>query len=98
MQKKPIPHSRPTLGTKEASAVSAVIESGHIAEGEVVQKFEETLANFLDLNFAVSTSSGRHLSPPCLGELTILGDIGYNRGEFLASMQAQKEVGQRWTI
>ena len=58
MQKKPIPHSRPTLGTKEASAVSAVIESGYIAEGGVVQKFEEALANFLDLNFAVSTSSG----------------------------------------
>ena len=57
MEKKPIPHSRPTLGPPEADAVAAVIESGHIAEGGVVKKFEEALADFLDLDFAVASDA-----------------------------------------
>jgi dTDP-4-amino-4,6-dideoxygalactose transaminase len=39
-----IPHSRPTLGEKEKRAVAKVIESGNIAEGEVVQRFEKAFA------------------------------------------------------
>ena len=53
-----IPHSRPTLGEEEAQAVSAVIESGNIAEGEVVQRFENAFAEKLDVKHAVATSSG----------------------------------------
>ena len=58
MKKKSISHSRLTLGPQEADAVAAVIDSGHIAEGGVVKKFEGALAEFLDLDFAISTSSG----------------------------------------
>jgi perosamine synthetase len=53
-----IPHSRPTLGEEEVRAVSAVIESGNIAEGEVVQRFEHAFAEKLGIRHAVAVSSG----------------------------------------
>ena len=53
-----IPHSRPTLGDKEIDAVAAVIRSGHIAEGEVVARFEKTFAARIGFHHAVAVSSG----------------------------------------
>jgi perosamine synthetase len=53
-----IPHSRPTIGSEEAKAVSEVIESGYIAEGEIVKKFETAFAKFLGVEYATSTNSG----------------------------------------
>jgi perosamine synthetase len=53
-----IPHSRPTLGEDEARAVAAVIRSGHIAEGEVVARFEKTFAEKMGVQHAVAVSSG----------------------------------------
>jgi perosamine synthetase len=53
-----IPHSRPTLGEEEIKAVAAVIESGHIAEGEVVARFERTFAGKMGVRHAVAVSSG----------------------------------------
>jgi dTDP-4-amino-4,6-dideoxygalactose transaminase len=53
-----IPHSRPTLGEEEINAVAAVIESGHITEGEVVARFEETFAGKMGVQHAVAVSSG----------------------------------------
>ncbi len=53
-----IPHSKPTLGAEEARAVSEVIESGYIAEGEIVKKFETAFAKFLGVEYAMSTNSG----------------------------------------
>ena len=53
-----IPHSRPTLGKEEARAVAAVIESGNIAEGEVVHRFENAFAEKFGVRHAVATSSG----------------------------------------
>ncbi len=53
-----IPHSKPTLGAEESRAVSEVIESGHIAAGEMADKFESALAEFLGLDYAMSTNSG----------------------------------------
>ena len=53
-----IPHSRPTLGEEEVRAVSEVIQSGNIAEGEVVQRFEKAFAEKLGVRHAVATSSG----------------------------------------
>ena len=55
---KYIPHSRPTLGEQEISAVSAVIASGNIAEGEVVQRFEQAFAEKFGVEHAVAVSSG----------------------------------------
>ncbi len=53
-----IPHSRPTIGFAEAKAVSEVIESGYIAEGEKVLQFEAAFADFLGVGHAMSTNSG----------------------------------------
>ena len=53
-----IPHSRPTLGAKEIKAVSDVISSGYVAEGAVVQKFEQSFADYLNIRHAVATNSG----------------------------------------
>jgi dTDP-4-amino-4,6-dideoxygalactose transaminase len=53
-----IPHSRPTLGEEEVRAVSEVIRSGNIAEGEIVQRFENAFAAKLGVRHAVATSSG----------------------------------------
>ena len=52
------PHSKPTLGLEEQQAVSDVISSGYIAEGAVVQKFEQSFADYLDIPHAVAASSG----------------------------------------
>lgn len=53
-----IPHSRPTLGPEEITAAAAVIESGHIAEGQVVKEFEDAFTRKMDTKYAVATSSG----------------------------------------
>ena len=65
-----IPHSKPMLGTEESRAVAEVIESGYIAEGEIVKKFERAFAEFLGVEYAVSTGSGTsalHLSLLAMG-------------------------------
>ena len=53
-----IPHSRPTLGEEEMRAVSEVIKSGQIAEGEVVKRFEKSFADKMGVRDAVAVSSG----------------------------------------
>jgi perosamine synthetase len=53
-----IPHSSPTIGPEEATAVSEVIESGYIAEGEVVKQFESAFAKRFGVDSAISTNSG----------------------------------------
>ena len=55
---KYIPHSRPTLGQAEAKAAAAVIASGNIAEGQIVQRFENTFAEKVGVSQAVAVSSG----------------------------------------
>jgi perosamine synthetase len=53
-----IPHSRPTLGEEEVKAVSEVIRSGYISQGEKVKEFEEELARFMGVKGAVAVNSG----------------------------------------
>ena len=65
-----IPHSRPTLGEKEIKAVAAVIQSGHIAEGAAVARFEKAFAQKMGVKYAVATSSGTaalHLTLMAMG-------------------------------
>jgi dTDP-4-amino-4,6-dideoxygalactose transaminase len=57
-QKPTIPHSRPTLGVEESEAVSEVIKSGHIAEGDIVRRFEGALADRVGIEYAAATNSG----------------------------------------
>ena len=53
-----IPHSRPTLGQKEAEAVARVIGSLQIAQGKTVRMFERVFAQRMGSAHAVCTSSG----------------------------------------
>lgn len=60
-----IPHSRPTLGEEEVGAVSRVIRSGRIAQGEEVARFEQEMARRVGVKGGVAVSSGTaalHLS------------------------------------
>jgi len=54
----PIPHSNPTLGKKEIQAVSEVIASGYIAQGEAVSRFEQAVARQFGIRGAAACSSG----------------------------------------
>jgi len=55
-----IAHNKPTLGKQEQQAVSKVLESGYIAQGLEVEKFENEFCDFLGLpaQHAVALSSG----------------------------------------
>lgn len=53
-----IPHSRPTIGKEEAQAAARVIRSGLIAQGPLVQQFEQRLAQFVGVRYGVAVSSG----------------------------------------
>lgn len=53
-----IEHSNPTIGKKEKDAVIKVIQSGYLAEGEVVHKFEEELSDYIGSKGGIATSTG----------------------------------------
>jgi perosamine synthetase len=59
------PHSRPTIDQHDASAVKAVLESGHLSQGREVARFEAALSSFIGTRTGVAVSSGTaalHLS------------------------------------
>ncbi len=65
-----IPHSRPSITQSDISAVSSVLESGQIAQGPVVGKFEKQFSDFVEKKEAAATSSGTaalHLALLALG-------------------------------
>lgn len=53
-----IPHSRPAIDREEILAVTAVLQSGHLAQGAVVERFERGLATYLGLAGGVAVNSG----------------------------------------
>jgi len=55
-----IPHNRPTLGVEEEQAALQVIRSGHLAQGQETELFEDGFCKFLGLpsGHAVALSSG----------------------------------------
>jgi len=59
MSKTPvIPHSRPTLSQREARAVTRVIRSGTVSQGQVVERLERSLAKRIGVKYAFAVSSG----------------------------------------
>jgi len=73
-----IPHSRPILDESDVFSVSEVIRSGRIAQGELVEKFEKKVANFIGVDSAVATNTGTsalHLS---------LIAVGIKKGDYVA--------------
>ncbi len=55
-----IPHNHPTLGAEEAAAVAAVLDSGWIAQGEMVRRFEDDVCRVVAVapGLGVALSSG----------------------------------------
>ena len=53
-----IPISRPCIGKEEAAAVAHVMESGMIAQGEVVAEFERSFAASCGVRQAIATCNG----------------------------------------
>jgi len=53
-----IPHSKPLISKKDIEYVKKVLFSGMIAEGDLVQQFEQTVSEYLGLAGGVATSSG----------------------------------------
>lgn len=76
-----IPHSKPLIGEAEIAAVTAVLRSGHLAQGPEVRAFEEACAEMVGRKHAVAVNSGTaalHLA------LNVL-EIGRNRAVALPS-------------
>jgi perosamine synthetase len=65
-----IPHSRPTLNSRDAAAVAGVVNSGYVSEGPEVMKFERAFARYQGQKGAVALNSGTaalHLALRALG-------------------------------
>ncbi|MCP4366405.1 MAG: DegT/DnrJ/EryC1/StrS family aminotransferase [Planctomycetes bacterium] len=63
-------HSRPTIDGEDIEAVMRVLRSGHIAQGPLVEEFEDSFKKLLGVESAVATNSGSsalHLSLLALG-------------------------------
>ena len=50
--------SKPEIGKEEIEAVKAVLESGMLAQGALVEEFEDRFASLLGVEYAIATNSG----------------------------------------
>ncbi len=50
--------SKPLLTEKEINAVAKVLRSGNLAQGKLVEKFEQDFADYIGTKYAVATNSG----------------------------------------
>ncbi len=53
-----IPVAKPIIGEEEKRAVMAVLDSGQLAQGKVVEEFERTFAEWVGAKHAIATSNG----------------------------------------
>jgi perosamine synthetase len=53
-----IPIAKPIIGDEEIEAVSGVLRSGMLTQGEVVNKFEEEFSNYLGVKNSIAVSNG----------------------------------------
>ena len=53
-----IPIANPQLGEAEREGVSRVLDSGQLADGEEVRRFEDEFADFCDASHGVATTNG----------------------------------------
>ncbi|MDR5683967.1 MAG: DegT/DnrJ/EryC1/StrS family aminotransferase [Armatimonadota bacterium] len=53
-----IPIARPAISEDDKAAVLQVLESGQLAHGEWVERFEEAFAAYVGVRYAIATSSG----------------------------------------
>ena len=50
--------TKPWLGDEEANAIAAVLDTGMLVQGKLVQEFEERLAQTCERKYAIAVSSG----------------------------------------
>jgi perosamine synthetase len=65
-----IPHSKPNLDNDDIKAVTKVLSSGNIAQGEKVKEFEQKISGFIGTKYGIAVSSGTtaiHLALASLG-------------------------------
>jgi dTDP-4-amino-4,6-dideoxygalactose transaminase len=65
-----IHHSRPWIGEEDTATVAATLQTGHLASGEQVRRFEAELARTVGQGYGVATCSGTaalHLALLALG-------------------------------
>ena len=53
-----IPVAKPIIGEEEKQAVMAVLDSGQLAQGKVVEEFERAFADWVGVKHAIATSNG----------------------------------------
>ncbi len=58
MKEKMIPIAKPVLGNDEIQAVAEVLKSGKLAQGEVVEEFENAFADYVGVKDAVAVANG----------------------------------------
>jgi len=49
---------RPKIGNQEIDAVTKVIQSRHLTEGKITNKFEKNIARYVHSKYAIATTSG----------------------------------------
>ena len=50
--------AKPVIGEEEIKAVSDVLKSGILAQGEKVREFEKNFAKYIGVKYGIATSSG----------------------------------------
>ena len=70
-----IPISKPEIGKEEIEAVTKVLQSGMLAQGEVVEEFEDKFAAYIGTDYAIATNSGTSALH------TALASVGINSGD-----------------
>jgi perosamine synthetase len=70
-----VPLAKPELSEADIAAVVAVLRSSQLSQGPIVQKFEEALADYLDMSHAVAVNSGTS------GLQLALRVLGINEGD-----------------
>lgn len=67
--------SKPELGKEEIEAVTEVLESGMLVQGEIVEAFEERFAAYIGTEYAIATNSGTAALH------TALASVGIKKGD-----------------
>lgn len=66
-----IPIAKPQISNEEIQAVTDVLKSGMLAQGRVVEEFEQEFASYIGVEYAIATNSGTSALHTALASLGI---------------------------